>query len=291
MATATSTGAPGAVGAPTAPKPGKLEHAYLSICEPSSDGSLTKAGPELHRLDFQFNPKELALTKTASWGRGTSRNSKKSGPPQYNGPQPGKLTLEMFFDASDTQSSSVVSRVELLFECCVPTKASHQQKKGSPPFVLFRWGPLTGFLAYLSSVAAKYTLFTAEGMPIRAVCTVTLEELAGEPPGQNPTSGGLVPRRMHVVVEGDTLAGVAYREYGDAALWRAVAQVNGIDDPLRLRPGRHLLLPSLDELHGPRGGLPPGASGVRPARPTPPRAAAAPGLPTTARKEPSGAAR
>jgi hypothetical protein len=86
------------------------------------------------------------------------------------------------------------------------------------------------------------------------VCTVTLDELAGEPPGQNPTSGGLVPRRLHVVVDGDTLAGVAYREYGDAALWRAVAQVNRLDDPSRLRPGTHLLLPTVDELRRPADG-------------------------------------
>ncbi|MFS0702684.1 LysM peptidoglycan-binding domain-containing protein [Cellulomonas sp. 179-A 4D5 NHS] len=238
-------------------EPGNLQHAYLEICQPAADGSLTKPGPRLHKLMFQFNPKELTLAKSASWGRDTSRNSKKSGPPQYNGPQPAKLTLEMFFDASAEQDDKVVKNVELLFECCVPTQTTQQQKKGSPPFVLLRWGPLTGFLAYIASVQAKYTLFTAKGLPIRAVCTVTLEELAGEKPGQNPTSGGLVPRRLHVVVDGDSLAGVAYREYGDAALWRAVAQVNGIDDPMRLRPGQHLLLPSLDEIAGPRGAASP----------------------------------
>jgi hypothetical protein len=262
MSAATVLSAAGGGLTPVETEPGNLQHAYLEICEPAADGSLTKPGPRLHKLTFQFNPKELTLAKSASWGRDTSRNSKKSGPPQYNGPQPAKLTLEMFFDASGTQDRSVIESVEMLFECCVPTSATQQQKKGSPPFVLLRWGPLTGFLAYISSVQAKYTLFTAKGLPIRAVCTITLDELAGEAPGQNPTSGGLVPRRMHVVVDGDTLAGVAYREYGDAALWRAVAQVNGIDDPMRLRPGSHLMLPSLDEIAGPRGAARASGTGV-----------------------------
>jgi hypothetical protein len=226
----------------------KLEHAYLELHEPSPDGSLAKPGPRLSQIDFQFNPKELTLAKSASWARNTGKGNKKSGPPQYQGPQPSKLTLEMFFDASDSQDNSVVKRVEQLFACCVPTTSSHQAKKGSPPWVLFRWGGLTGFLAYISSVQAKYTLFTSSGLPVRALCTVTLEELAGEAPKQNPTSGGLVPRRVHVLVQGDTLAGIAYAEYGDASLWRAVAQVNGIDDPLRLRPGTRLLLPVTDEL-------------------------------------------
>ena len=42
---------------------------------------------------------------------------------------------------------------------------------------------------------------------------------------------------------GDSLASVAYAEYGDPTAWRAVARFNGIDDPLRCRPGTRLLLP------------------------------------------------
>ncbi|MDQ0821176.1 nucleoid-associated protein YgaU [Arthrobacter sp. V4I6] len=226
----------------------KLSHAYLELYEPSKDGSLDKAGPQIGRIEFQFNPKELSMGKTASWTRQTAKANQKAGPPQYNGPMPSKLTLEMFFDASGKQDDAVVQRVDKLFACCVPTDASLKQNKGSPPWVLFRWGELTGFLAYVASVQVKYTLFTAAGLPVRATCTVTLEEIAGSPPKQNPTSGGLVPRRVHVLIEGDTLAGIAYNEYGNASLWRAVAAANRIDDPLRLRPGTSVLLPAVSEL-------------------------------------------
>ncbi|MEN8582294.1 hypothetical protein ABFP37_06270 [Burkholderia sp. RS01] len=226
----------------------KLSHAYLELFEPSKDGSLDKPGPQFGRIDFQFNPKELTMGKSASWARQTAKANGKAGAPQYKGPMPSKLALEMFFDASGKQDDAVVQRVEKLFACCAPTDASLKQNKGSPPWVLFRWGKLTGFLAYVSSVQVKYTLFTAAGLPVRATCTVTLEEISGDPPKQNPSSGGLVPRRLHVLVEGDTLAGIAYREYGDASLWRAVAAANGIDDPMRLRPGNSVMLPAVDEL-------------------------------------------
>lgn len=225
----------------------KLEHAYLQLYQPSMDGSLDKPGPPMGRIDFQFNPKELTMAKAASWEPGTGKD-KKNSTPQYKGPQPSKLTLEMFFDASATRNDSVVKRVEQLFTCCVPTTDSHQQKKSSPPWVLFRWGSLTGFVAYISSVQAKFTLFTAAGLPVRATCTVSLEEIKGEPPGQNPTSGGLVPRRAHVIVDGDTLAGIAYAEYGDPSLWRAVATLNRLDDPMRIRPGSTVMLPTTEEL-------------------------------------------
>jgi nucleoid-associated protein YgaU len=252
VAARTPASAAAAIGAKPS-KPGgeealKLSHAYLELYEPSKDGSLDKAGPQFGRIDFQFNPKELTMGKAASWTRQTAKANQKAGPPQYNGPMPSKLTLEMFFDASGKQDDAVVQRVDKLFACCTPTDASLKQNKGSPPWVLFRWGKLTGFLAYVASVQVKYTLFTAAGLPVRATCTVALEEIAGDPPKQNPTSGGLVPRRVHTIIEGDTLAGIAYSEYGKATLWRAVAAANGIDDPMRLRPGSSILLPSVTEL-------------------------------------------
>jgi nucleoid-associated protein YgaU len=40
---------------------------------------------------------------------------------------------------------------------------------------------------------------------------------------------------------------VAFREYGEAGLWRGIAAFNGIDDPLRVVAGTRLLLPTADE--------------------------------------------
>ena len=49
------------------------------------------------------------------------------------------------------------------------------------------------------------------------------------------------------MVEGDSLASVAFHEYGNPTMWRALAEANGIDDPLRVRPGTRLLVPRPDE--------------------------------------------
>jgi nucleoid-associated protein YgaU len=91
-------------------------------------------------------------------------------------------------------------------------------------------------------------LFTADGTPIRAICTVSLQEMPGEKGKQNPTSGALAARSIHRVVVGDSLASVAYGEYGDPTLWRQLAAFNGIDDPMRVPLGSVLMLPSAAEL-------------------------------------------
>ncbi|EST36974.1 hypothetical protein N566_15430 [Streptomycetaceae bacterium MP113-05] len=227
----------------------KLEHAYLELRTPPPGGSLTPGGP-CGRIDFQFNPRELKLSKGAVWKRSPAKGAKSAGPPEYQGPQPSKLTVEMFFDASDTQDNSVVESVEKLLACCVPTSETRQQQRSSPPWVVFHWGGLTGFPGYVSKVQVNYTLFTSSGVPVRAVCRVTAEEISGETKGQNPTSGALQARRVHRVQAGDTLAHLAWREYGDATAWRVIAEANGIDDPMRLSDGRELLLPALEELDG-----------------------------------------
>ncbi|MFZ3475144.1 LysM peptidoglycan-binding domain-containing protein [Streptomyces sp. 4.24] len=50
-------------------------------------------------------------------------------------------------------------------------------------------------------------------------------------------------RQLWVVVRGDSLQSIAARHSGRVADWRRIAELNGIDDPSGLRPGRTLLLP------------------------------------------------
>jgi hypothetical protein len=242
--TATSAGSGSGGGRP------KLVHAFLELRTPPVEkGSLTP-GPPCGRVNFQFNPKELSVTKSAKWSRDAQPGSKNSGVPQFKGAEPCKLAVEMFLAATDSGDDSVVKTVEKLFACCVPTSDSHDRKKPNPPWVIFHWGELTGFTAYIASVAVKYTLFTPGGMPIRATATVNLEEMAKAPKGQNPTSGALAAHRVHTVGAGDSLQSIAWREYGDPSMWRALAERNDIEDPMLLRVGTALLVPAAGELTG-----------------------------------------
>ncbi|SFR69263.1 LysM domain-containing protein [Agromyces sp. CF514] len=227
-----------------------LTHAVLELLEPGKTPGVP--GGPIGSIQFQMNPKELTMAKSASWKTEKQKKASSAPPATYQGPEAQKLSVEMFFDdTAGGSGDSVVQRVEKLFQACAPTKDSKRGDKPSAPWVRFKWGVLSGFVGYIKSVSAKYTLFSPTGTPLRAVCTVALEEIAEEPGKQNPTSGGLRPRRVHTIREGDTLAAIAYREYGSAAMWRVLADVNGIDDPMRLAPGRAVFLPAADELSQP----------------------------------------
>ncbi|AII10348.1 CIS tube protein [Rhodococcus opacus] len=222
------------------------DHAVLTKYKAEKADGGSKRGNPIEKIPFQFNPKEITISKSAKWDRNPAKGAKKAGPPEFSGSEPCKLTLEMFFDATIKKDTDVVKSVEKLFSCCVPV--NEKDPKPMPPLVVLTWGGTSSFNAFVTQVNAKYTLFSATGTPIRAVCTVNLEEMPGEPRPQNPSSGAITASRVHDLVEGDTLHLLAYREYGDPALWRPLAAYNGIDDPMRLAAGQSVVLPAMSDL-------------------------------------------
>ena len=96
----------------------------------------------------------------------------------------------------------------------------------------------TAFRCIVESVKQKFTLFSPEGVPLRATLTVTLREyktLDEQLAHLNLTS----PDRTHshVIQSGDTLSGIAARFYQRPGDWRFIADANGIEDPRRLTVG------------------------------------------------------
>jgi len=226
---------------PVGAKTGK---AYLLIKEAGENGGKEK----IAEIQFQYNPKEFSIDKSSSWKPQKSKKPKKAPPSEFTGADPRSLSVEVFLDYTDHEKpDDIMKDIQALFAACGPTPKSIQQNHPTPPYVTFGWGKNVEFEAFLNSVNVKFTLFSPEGQPLRASASLKMTEVMKEAAGQNPTSGALAAMRTHTVVEGDSLASIAYGEYGDAALWRAVAEANGIDDPMRLRAGASLLLPDIEE--------------------------------------------
>jgi nucleoid-associated protein YgaU len=51
--------------------------------------------------------------------------------------------------------------------------------------------------------------------------------------------------RIHVLLQGESLSGIAAQVYGNPELWRPIALRNGIDDPRSLPSGLRLVIPQL----------------------------------------------
>lgn len=227
-----------------------LVRARLAIHHPPSGSSRTMGG-RIGEVEFQFNPNQLELSRSASWYAQRAVGFDRGAQQEFSGADPASLSVEVFLDASATPTSPQVrKKVEQLLSCCEVDPQSLPTNRPSPPWVRFSWGGFSTvqFTAYVENVSASYSLFSPTGEPLRATCRLSLKEIPTPTKGQNPTSGALTAQRVHRVVVGDSLPSLAWREYGNATRWRAIAEANAIDDPMRLRPGSELLLPSADDV-------------------------------------------
>jgi Contractile injection system tube protein len=197
-------------------------------------------------LPCQFNPATVRVTKTAKWVAQPTRGSARAPLPQFVGTGPEVLTAKLLFDSFDTlggRGGPVQDAVSQLLDwACVPAQ-TYDSATPQPPTVTFMWGTGISFTGFLTQVTAEYTMFSPDGSPLRATVDISLQATPDVPEGTNPTSGGVSGRRSAVVGDCDSLATVAYGEYGDPGLWRAIAVANRIEDPARVPAGTMLLVP------------------------------------------------
>jgi Contractile injection system tube protein/LysM domain len=196
-----------------------------------------------------FNPSDLALNQANGWAADIMPGK---GVPtlRYTGAASGKLRLTLFFDTTDTgeavttYTSKIVGLMEVNANLPGSSPATNNAR---PPWVTFNWGDFHSFKAVVSALELTFEYFSSTGTPLRARANLTLtqyqEDMAFGP--QNPTSGTPKPHRTHRVQPGETLDRIAAMHLGDSTKWRMVAEANGIEDPLALRPGSLLAIPGL----------------------------------------------
>lgn len=194
-------------------------------------------------ISFMFNPTEYRISQSVEVKRSPSK-WEAGGTLEYLSTGPMTLSMQLFFDDFASAKGDVTPKISKLLQWQLPSGDKGARKP--PPFVKFQWGntQFDSFTGIITSVNVSYTVFRRDGTPIQAKVDLVIEGTRKIEPGKNPTSHAVDMRRVHTVVEGETLQTVAYAELGDPGYWRAIADANGIDDPLRVKPGRALLIPS-----------------------------------------------
>jgi nucleoid-associated protein YgaU len=206
---------------------------------------------------FSYNPKDMKWKRKAA----TRRMVKEGGKDKEQWTGSGARSLSFLGHLEGPQAYPFATQ---LLEMMTPSAGllsmlsalggfggSTGVEKEKPNTLLFQWGPVF-MQCWMKDCTVTYKRFHISGIPVRAECQISLEEIPFKLPGQNPTSGGLPGREQHTVVAGENLVGIATGTYGQPGQWRAVAEANGIDDPFAVRPGANLFMPSRAELQGRR---------------------------------------
>ena len=208
-------------------------------------------------LKCWFNPKEYTIAKANQWKVdpvvGTALPTA-----QFGGGQPRKLSLQLMFDSTDSDSldvSDVTAKLFKMMEAQASLGSGKGKNSGRPPMVTFVWGSTVTFKAVADNLSVQYTLFRADGTPVRAQAQLSLIQAdkardkssgKGASKPQNPTTRAQPGLGSHTVRDGDSLASIAFAHYRDPTRWRAIAEANGIDDPLRLKRGTVLSIPNIE---------------------------------------------
>jgi len=215
-----------------------------------------KGQPE--KIPVQFNPTELAFSKTAHYAE-VPIPGLDAPILQFVRGEAETITVDLFYDSTEdgtgAKAKSVVEQTDRMYQLVKVLPDLH-----APPICTLVWSDKnfpgskvsshlgnnrrTKFKCVVESVRHRYTLFSPIGDPLRATVTLQLKEyrtLDQQYAELNLNSPDRT--QVHVLEQGETLGSVAATQYFDPAQWRLIADINGLDDPRRLTPGMFLTLP------------------------------------------------
>jgi nucleoid-associated protein YgaU len=209
-----------------------------------------------------YNPEELKFEQGNQFAE-VGIPGLRASPVQFVRGKNRVLTMELFFDTYETgedvraHTAPIVALLDI------------QPRTMAPPVLLFSLGQVQ-FRCVLTDAGQRFTMFGRDGTPVRSTMSVRLQEYAdvsleirqgvflGSPTASAVVNQVIIPlatsavtgssadaaAAVHVVLDGDTLSGIAGVYLGDAARWREIAAANRIVDPLALTAGTTLIIPS-----------------------------------------------
>lgn len=189
-------------------------------------------------LEVMFNPEEYSLNRDNNFAS-QAIPGLSSPLIQFAHGNLRTLDMELLFDTYE-QLSDVRVETEKFVHLMEIDPELH-----APPILIVAWASLQ-FRCVLTKASQKFIFFLDDGRPVRARISASFTEFI------DPEHEALEVKRqtadwtkMHTVVQGETLSGIAARYYSDPALWRPLAVSNGIDSPRTLFAGQQLIVPSL----------------------------------------------
>lgn len=131
------------------------------------------------QVDAQYNPKELQIDKSVPWQKPSQANqSNENGISlEFTGADGRSISVELLFDGYETNSpvNGEVDKLNTMASVLDPDSKDENLRR--PHLCLAKWGlTLPAFTCVIESLSIKYTMFSDEGSPLRATCTVKLKE-------------------------------------------------------------------------------------------------------------------
>lgn len=233
------------------------------------------SGASLGSIELQVNPETLSFKYEISWDGGGGDEDEGSGggaagesieilkAPTYKFPEfsiptfiidatgvlpaPGKIVLE------EGGMPSVLPYITEMKKICY----NYIDEIHGPPFVKITWGKIMPasanaqdqvdgvFKGRLNSMDVEFTLFGAEGNPVRAQIQMSFGSAIN--PETRPTGNSPDLTHLIEVKYGDNLPKLCKDVYGSPEFFLQIAKINNLPSIYAIEPGMQLLFPPLDK--------------------------------------------
>ena len=131
-------------------------------------------------LTAQYNPKEIGLDKSVPWQKHNKANANGL-QLEFTGAEGRTMSVDLLFDGYEEKASiqGKVSKLEKLSTVREPNSTDPAKRR--PHHCVVVWGTVMGggdnkFKCVIEQISTKYTMFSSDGIPLRATVTLKLKE-------------------------------------------------------------------------------------------------------------------
>jgi hypothetical protein len=232
-----------------------------------------EAGQPIHCL---LNPDSVVMKRLAgldrrrTWGGLVTGTRLTDDPLLVTGGGRTEIELDLLFDVTlpgvVVASGDVRELTRPFWE--LAENAAHADDYGAPRRVRFVWGKTWNIPAVVAAIAERFERFTSTGVPERSWMRMRLlrtgevaDRTVAEPSEPAAAAGTQfeIPEvpddqvAFHPIIgseqqPAERLDEIATQYYGEPGLWRAIAQFNGISDPLNVPPPQVLRIPPIQAI-------------------------------------------
>jgi hypothetical protein len=215
-----------------------------------SDNEFKKDGG---KKDFKLpiNPetftRNLKVERDSTKGHGNNQTNSK-----FVGTAPEELKIEFILDGTATmegylesmKNMPVKDQLKMLTDCVY----NYDGKIHSPRYLKILYGSELKIDCVLTNLDINYTLFNADGSPLRAKITANfLQYLAPETRAKKERNSSPDLTHQRVVKAGDRLDLLVFNIYDDPKYFLQVAKKNELTSVRSLRPGQELFFYPFDK--------------------------------------------
>lgn len=200
---------------------------------------------ETGSMTVQIVPKEYSGRKGISYAEGEEAGQNVKSP-VFSGQKNEVLALEVVFDCTGAvEGTRETDTVEKKLKMLDSIVYQYNGDAHEPSYVQVAWGTFV-FRGRLKELEVTYTLFTPEGVPLRAMVKMSFVEFVSAEKAEK-LANNHSPDMSHLVTlkAGDSVARLCQKIYGDSCLADEVAGVNGLCGFRHVKPGTTLLFPHL----------------------------------------------